>query len=194
MGGGGSSRIPEEPAPPRTPPAPRPVRREFPPAKPPTQRPARREPPPSQPLAKPRVPSKSKTELDRTYEPLGQPTRQPGEGVASNRSLKWGSPKSPAYGHSQIRHGVKRPAQKLKDRARTKRKQQGQYYDDKFIVEAEQRAPLTPGEHIVPMGRPVGRAYHPDGTVTENVTSVLVVRRADDTLITSYPFDPNKPR
>jgi hypothetical protein len=48
MGGSGASRMPEEPAPPRTPPAPRPARRELPPGNPP---------------AKPQVPSKSKTEL-----------------------------------------------------------------------------------------------------------------------------------
>jgi hypothetical protein len=116
--------------------------------------------------------------------------RQPGEGVATKRNLKWGNPNSPAYGHSKSTHGAKRSAQELKDRARTKNDPQGHFYDDKYIVEAEQRAPLTPGVHDVPMGRPVGRVYYPDGTIRENVTTVRVIRRTDGTLKSSYPFEP----
>jgi hypothetical protein len=40
------------------------------------------------------------------------------------------------------------------------------------IVVAERLAPLTPGAHDIDLGRPVGRVYHPDGTVTEHVTRV----------------------
>jgi hypothetical protein len=190
MGGSGASKTPETSAPPRTPPAPRPARRELPPAKPPAPRPVRREPPPTKPPAKPRVPSKPKAGLDSKYGPLGPPKRQPGEGVASQRSLKWGNPKSTAYGHSLSRHGVKRSAQRNRDRAKTNPSgKQGQFYDDNFIVEAEQRAPLTPGVHDVPMGRPVGRVYHKDGTVTENVTTVRVIRLQDLTLDSCFPID-----
>jgi peptidoglycan hydrolase-like protein with peptidoglycan-binding domain len=191
MSRGGASKMPEETVPPRKPPASRPARQELPPAKPPAPRQARREPPPTKPPARPRVPSKVKVELESKYGPLGQPTRQPGEGIVSKRPIKWGDPTSrPAYGHSQSTHGAKRAAKKNMDRARTiVSEKQGQFYDDNFIVEAEQRAPLTPGVHDVPMGRPVGRVYHKDGTVTENVTTVRVKRRPDLTVETSFPID-----
>lgn len=196
MGRSEASRMPEELAPPRTPRARRVAEEEEPP---PTERPApkpvRRDQSLTRPPARARVPSKVRVEPESKYGPLGEPTRQPGEGIVSKRPIKWGNPKSrPAYGHSQSKHGAKRAAQKLKDRASTKRKQQGHFYDDKFIVEAEQRAPLTQGENVVQMGRPVGRVYHPDGSITENVTSVIVIRNADGTLVTSYPIDQNKPR
>jgi hypothetical protein len=192
MGRSGATKTAEEPVPTKTRPATRPAGQEPTPTERPAAKPGQREQPPSKPPARPRVQSKVKVEPESRYGPLGPPTRQPGEGIVSKRPIKWGDPKSrPAYGHSQDRHGAKRPARELKDRARTTGDPQGHFYDDKFIVEAEQRAPLTPGDHDVPMGRPVGRVYYPDGTVKENVTTVKVVRKADGTVISSYPFDPN---
>jgi hypothetical protein len=191
MGRGGASKMPEEPAPPRTSSAPRPARREPLPTERPAPKPVRREQPPTKPPERPRVPSKVKVEPESKYGPLGEPARQPGEGIVSKRPIKWGDPRSrPAYGHSQDRHGAKRSARELKDRARTTGNPQGHFYDDKFIVEAEQRAPLSPGDHDVRMGRPVGRVYYPDGTVTENVTTVKVIRKADGTIRSSFPLDP----
>ena len=113
--------------------------------------------------------------------------REPGEGIPVK--AKWGNPKSqPAYGHSQLYHGQKRAPKKFLDDAVRTKTPQGQFYDDMTIVEAERHAPLKPGAHEVDLGRPAGRVYHPDGTITENVTKVRVVRAKDLTLTTSYPI------
>lgn len=47
-----------------------------------------------------------------------------------------------------------------------------------------QRAPTTPGEHYVPMGRPVGPVFQPDGSVISDVQRVFVWRRADGSVKT----------
>ena len=88
-------------------------------------------------------------------------------------------------------HGAKRPAKEHQDRANDPKDPgpQGQFYDNKFIVEAEQRAPLTPGEHYVPMGRPMGRVYMPNASPIENVTTVKVIRKSDLTVRTSFPIN-----
>ena len=113
--------------------------------------------------------------------------RKPGEGIPVDAA--WGNPKSvKAYGHSLLEHGPRRPAQELIDRAVGKNTPQGQWLDENFIVEAEQRAPLKAGENIVDMGKPVGKVYMPDGSVIENVSKVKVIRRADMTVNTSFPF------
>jgi hypothetical protein len=99
-----------------------------------------------------------------------------------------GNPDSPAYGHAVETHGAQRPGYKLIDRARTTNTPQGQWIDNHLIVEAEMRAPLTPGEHVVNMGKPVGKVYLPNGQVLDNVQIVKVIRRTDGTLKTAYPF------
>jgi hypothetical protein len=132
-------------------------------------------------------PNETPTPAKPSRTPLPPPTRQPGEGIKTKRPLKWGDPKSPAYGHSVSTHGSKRPPQELKDRARTKGKPQGHFKDDNDIVEAEQRAPLKPGAHDIPMGREVGRVYMPDGTVRK-ARAIRVVRRKNGTVKTSYPI------
>ena len=120
---------------------------------------------------------------------LPPPTRRPGEGIVTNRPIQWGNPRSvAAYGHSMNRHGSQRPPQQLKDRARSTRTPQGQFYDNNTIVEAEQRAPVSPGVYDIPMGRPVGRVYMPDGTVVQDATRVRVIRRPDGTIETSFPI------
>ncbi|MBK8209064.1 MAG: RHS domain-containing protein [Rhodospirillales bacterium] len=114
--------------------------------------------------------------------------REPGEGT--NVDADWGNPKSTkAYGHSRSEHGAQRPGQQLADRARGKGTDQGQFHDNDSIVEAEQRAPITAGEHTVEMGKPVGRVYHPDGSTSENVTKVKVIRKPDGSVRTSYPVE-----
>jgi hypothetical protein len=116
-------------------------------------------------------------------------TRTPGEGI-NKPNTKWGNPESTkAYGHSQNEHGVKRAPEQLKDRARGTNTPQGQFNDDKLIVEAEQRAPVEPGVYDVDMGRPVGDVYRPDGTVVEDVTHVRVVRKPDGTIRSSFPIE-----
>ncbi|HSN97563.1 MAG TPA: hypothetical protein VLS89_04660 [Candidatus Nanopelagicales bacterium] len=94
-----------------------------------------------------------------------------------------------AYGHSRLEHGAGRPSQELQDRARATRTDQGQWYDDQHIVEAEQRAALTVGEHLIDMGRPIGRVVRPDGTVVDTHLA-KVIRRYNLTVKTSYPVRP----
>lgn len=130
----------------------------------------------------------STSEATPTPAAAGSPPRKPGEGV--NVDAKWGNPKSQkAYGHSLKEHGSKRPEKELKDRARGTGTDQGQFMDDQAIVEAEQLAPLTPGAHVVDLGRPVGKVHKPDGTTVDGVTKVVVVRKPDGTVRTSYPVD-----
>ncbi len=76
----------------------------------------------------------------------------------------------------------------MKDRARSTGNPQGRWSDDKFIVEAEQMTPLTPGEHVINMGKPVGDVYLPNGQVLSGANVVKVIRKADGTIKTSYPF------
>ena len=108
------------------------------------------------------------------------------------KDLAWGDPASePCYGHSVKYHGKQLPIAKLREWAmKVFKKDQGQWLDNRFIVEAEQRAPLVAGSHAVEMGRSVGRVFHPDGRVTDNVTTVIVVRRPNLTVKVSYPYSP----
>jgi hypothetical protein len=143
-------------------------------------------PPQAQPVPIPPLPETDVTVTQRACEPSPVPVRQPGEGIEVE--AKWGDPKSTkAYGHSRSEHGAGRNEQELKDRARSTGDDQGQWYDDAFIVEAEQRAPISAGPHIVAMGKPVGKVHRPDGSTVENVTTVLVVRKRDGTVRTSFP-------
>ncbi len=104
--------------------------------------------------------------------------------TVDNPRIQWGKPESkPAYGHSQTRHGAKRPNQELIDRARGINEPQGQFYDDAVIVEAERLTREEPvfgpqnNCQIALFGEPIGRVYQPDGSITENVTKVLIIRR-----------------
>jgi hypothetical protein len=145
-------------------------------------------PPPPQalPVPVPPLPEADVTVAQRACEPPSVPARQPGEGI--DVEAKWGDPKSTkAYGHSRSEHGSARNEQELKDRARSTGDDQGQWDNDAFIVEAEQRAPMAPGSQIVDMGKPVGRVHRPDGSTIENVTTVLVVRKREGTVRTSFP-------
>ena len=119
------------------------------------------------------------------------PADPPGHGLPG----RWGDPASPSYGHSYSEHGAHLNSNDFRDRAMSTRRggrhePDSQFYDNALIVEAERRAGATPGEHIVPMGRPVGRVFQPDGSVISDVQHVFVWRRADGSLITSYPIPP----
>ena len=40
---------------------------------------------------------------------------------------------------------------------------------------------------MLPFKRPIGRVYHPDGTITENVTRAFIQINYDETLNSGYP-------
>jgi hypothetical protein len=105
--------------------------------------------------------------------------------------IQWGNPKSlPAYGHSRLQHGSHLPLQSLKDRARALNMPQGQFYDDMTIVDAERRVPEHQGTYIAAYDESdgIGRVVHADSSITEYVTKVLIVRKRDGTVRTSYPI------
>jgi hypothetical protein len=123
---------------------------------------------------------------------LPDATSAPGQGFPG----QWGDPSSRSYGHSVSEHGAQREGYRLADRARKQPAGIGQWYDNQFIVEAERRA--TPAtvvktlpngtEHVVEMGRPVGRVFMQDGTIISDVTNARVIRHADGSLETSFPI------
>ncbi|APR87176.1 hypothetical protein A7982_12525 [Minicystis rosea] len=121
--------------------------------------------------------------------PSGPPLRRAGEGVPKEvENLQWGNPESPAYGHSAKTHGSSLTTEQMANRARKRGGPQGQWADDAFIVEAERRCPLEQGEHIINMGKPVGRIILPNGQVIENISVVKMVRGADMQVISAFPF------
>jgi hypothetical protein len=121
--------------------------------------------------------------------------RLPGEGISAttgkgSKSPAWGNPKSqPAYGHSYVEHGPQRSAEECQGRVDNTNNApvHGQFYDASTIVEAEKLAPLSPGIHVVDLGKPVGRVYVRKGTPIEGVTRIEVRRAADLTVNTSFP-------
>ncbi len=64
---------------------------------------------------------------------------------------------------------------------------QGQWLNAQDWVEAEQCTPKYPGRYIIDFKRPIGRVYHPDGTITENVNRAFIQRNYDGTLNSGYP-------
>ena len=89
-----------------------------------------------------------------------------------------------------MQHGSHILLQSLIDRARELNKPQGQFYDNMTIVEVERKAPKQRGSYIVTDDKPggIGRVIYPDGTIIENVAKVLVVRKPNGTVRTSYPI------
>ncbi|XXT19166.1 hypothetical protein WME94_53965 [Sorangium sp. So ce429] len=117
------------------------------------------------------------------------PSREAGEGVKGADRYQWHLPRSPAYGHSVPTHGAGQYDDvEWARRSSTTGNPQGVWLDNRFIVEAERRAPLTPGEHVINMGEPVGTVYLPDGTRIEGVQIVKVIRTTALTVRVSYPF------
>jgi hypothetical protein len=101
---------------------------------------------------------------------------------------QWNNPKcTKAYDHIERHHGFKKKPDSLKGRAASKKKNQGQWLNNEDWVNAEREAPKYQGRYILDFNRPVGRVYHPDGTVTEDVTRVLIRRNPDGTLKCGYP-------
>ena len=107
------------------------------------------------------------------------------------------------------RHGADLSAQRNFDRARDpgrkggnpgrkggKQVPQGQWLDDRFIVEAERRAVprnfvrTQSGKYVYEfdMGHPVGRVYLPDGTIVSDVTKVVVLRNLDGSFFDAFPI------
>lgn len=101
---------------------------------------------------------------------------------------QWSNPKSTkAYNHIERHHGPEKKPEDLTGRAVSTGNPQGQWLDAHDWVIAEQVAPKHPGSYVIDLKRPIGRVYHPDGTVTDPVTRVFVQRRYDGTINSAYP-------
>jgi Pretoxin HINT domain len=102
---------------------------------------------------------------------------------------KWGNIKSEkAYGHSVPTHGAKVKAIDSQNRANAKGKN-GQWYDDKDIIEAEKIAPQNPGIYVIDFGRSIGRVRVKGEDPIENVTRFFIERNQNGTIKTSFPVD-----
>ena len=101
---------------------------------------------------------------------------------------QWSNPKSAkAYDHIERHHGPKKKPEDLKGRATRTGNPQGQWLNEQGWVIAEQLAPKHPGNYVIDLKHPIGRVYHPDGALTDNVTRAFVQRRPDGTINSAYP-------
>jgi len=91
------------------------------------------------------------------------------------------------YGHARSEHGSQRPAQQLKDRARSSGNNQGHFSDNRLIEEAFSKAPTTKGAHPVAVSSP-SNVYTPSGqTLTTKDVIVAIGAKGPKT---AYPFIP----
>jgi len=105
-------------------------------------------------------------------------------GLANNSYGK----SSKKYGHARNRHGSQKSEQSLRDKGRSKNKDQGHFQDNKMIEESFSLAPDTVGVHDVEVSVP-GNVYHVDGgTTTTNTVRVVI---GEDGPITAYPYAGN---
>ena len=84
-------------------------------------------------------------------------------------------------------HGSKLKLSNLQGRAASKNQDQGQWLNEQDWVIAEKLIPKYYGQYIIKFNRPIGRVYHPDGRITENVYYVQIGRNADGTIKYAYP-------
>lgn len=101
---------------------------------------------------------------------------------------QWNNPKSTkAYDHIERHHGPQLKPEHLKGRAASTNKNQGQWFDLEEVVLAEKSAPKHPGRYVLGFPKPIGRVYHPDGSITDDVTDAAIGRKQDGTLRYGYP-------
>ena len=100
---------------------------------------------------------------------------------------QWNNPKSTkAYDHIARHHGPKLKPNELMGRAASTNDDQGQWLDAEDWIVAEQLVPKYRGEYIIDFHRPIGRVYHPDLRITQNVTRAFIKRKIDGTLNCGY--------
>jgi hypothetical protein len=106
----------------------------------------------------------------------------------SGKEPQWDNPKSTkAYDHIIRHHGSKLKVSNLYGRSASKNQDQGQWLNEQDWVIAEKLIPKYYGQYIIKFNRPIGRVYHPDGGITENVCYVQIGRNADGTIKYAYP-------
>lgn len=91
------------------------------------------------------------------------------------------------YDHILRHHGSRLKISEIKGRLASSNRDQGQWLNDDDIILAERITPKYSGRYIIDFKRPVGKVYHRDGTITENVTRINIKRKPDGTLRYAYP-------
>ncbi len=106
----------------------------------------------------------------------------------TGKEPQWNNLKSTkVYDHILRHHGSRLTPSEIKGRMASSNRDQGQWLNDNDIILAEQVTPKYSGRYIIDFKRPVGRVYHLDGTITENVTRINIKRKPDGTLRYAYP-------
>jgi hypothetical protein len=122
---------------------------------------------------------------------IKSPTIKVGSGypwTGRGKEPQWKNQKSTkAYDHIASTHGPKRKVRKFQGRMARTGTPQGQWYNSDDWVLAEQLIPKHLGRYIIDFERPIGRVYHPDGSITEGVTRAFIQRNIDGTLNCGYP-------
>jgi hypothetical protein len=95
------------------------------------------------------------------------------------------------YDHILRHHGSRLKPSQIQGRMASINRDQGQWLNDDDIILAEGVTPKYSGRYIIDFTRPVGRVYHRDGTITENVTRINIKRKPDGTLRYAYPVGEN---
>jgi hypothetical protein len=106
----------------------------------------------------------------------------------TGKEPQWNNLKSTkVYDHILRHHGSRLTPSEIKGRMASSNRDQGQWLNDNDIILAEKVTPKYSGRYIIDFKRPVGRVYHLDGTITENVTRINIKRKPDGTLRYAYP-------
>jgi hypothetical protein len=101
----------------------------------------------------------------------------------TGKEPQWNNLKSTkVYDHILRHHGSRLTPSEIKGRMASSNRDQGQWLNDNDIILAEKAIPKYSGRYIIDFKRPVGRVYHRDGTIAENVTRINIKRKPDGTL------------
>ncbi|NET01722.1 MAG: hypothetical protein F6K62_23960 [Sphaerospermopsis sp. SIO1G2] len=76
----------------------------------------------------------------------------------------------------------------LQGRASSKNQDQGQWLNDQDWLKLEKLIPNYYGNYTIKFNRPIGRVYHTDGSVTDNVIYAVIGRNPDGTIKYAYPI------
>ncbi|MDM3847082.1 MAG: hypothetical protein PT116_19140 [Aphanizomenon gracile PMC638.10] len=102
---------------------------------------------------------------------------------------QWDNPKSTkAYDHIIRHHGAKLKPSNLQGRASSKNQDQGQWLNDQDWLRLEKLIPKYYGNYTIKFNRPIGRVYHTDRSIAENVFYAQIARNADGTIKYAYPI------
>ncbi|GAA1081968.1 hypothetical protein [Nocardiopsis composta] len=123
------------------------------------------------------------------FVPAGKKNREP----ATPCELNWDPKSGKTFGHVFSRHGAgTKNTDKLKGRAASTNKPQGQWLDDQKASDLIKKSynpkgPFAPDDQVFEIPKGMGQVIMPDGSIKE-ATHFLVVLRKDGTFKTGYPI------